>query len=78
MMSAESNPVSYQKKPSFFRYDNDKDLKICFLVICVILFSTLTAPSDSADSATTESDTITWTLGKYNTEIEGQIKKVKV
>ena len=42
MMSAESNlekSVSYQKKdgrvharPSFFGYDNDKDLKVCFLV----------------------------------------------
>ncbi len=42
MMSAESNPeksVSYKKKdgrghacPSFFWYDNDKDLKVCFLV----------------------------------------------
>ncbi len=41
-MSAESNSersVSYQKKdgrchahPSFFWYDNDKDLKVCFLV----------------------------------------------
>ncbi len=42
MMSAESNSeksMSYQKKdglghaqPSFFWYDNDKDLKVCFLV----------------------------------------------
>ncbi len=42
MMSAESNSeksVSYQKKdgrghgrPSFFWYDNDKDLKVCFLM----------------------------------------------
>ena len=42
MMSAESNSeksVSYQKKdgrshtcPSFFSYENDKDLKVCFLV----------------------------------------------
>ncbi len=42
MMSAESNSeksASYQKKdgrgparPSFFWYDNDKDLKVCFLV----------------------------------------------
>ncbi len=42
MMSTESNSeksVSYQKKdgcghacPSFFWYDNDKDLKVCFLV----------------------------------------------
>ncbi len=45
MMPAESNSeksVSYQKKdghdharPSFFWYDNDKDLKVCFLVTCV-------------------------------------------
>ncbi len=45
MMSAESNSkqsVSYQKKdgrshahPSFFWYDNDKDLKVYFLVTCV-------------------------------------------
>ena len=42
MISAESNSeksVSYQKKdgrdherPSFFWYDNDEDLKVCFLV----------------------------------------------
>ncbi len=42
MMSVEPNSeksVSYQKKdgrgharPSFFWYDNDKDLKVCFLV----------------------------------------------
>ncbi len=47
MMSAESNSkksVSYQKKdgrgharPSFFWYDNDKDLKVCFLVTHVLL-----------------------------------------
>ncbi len=46
MKSKDSNSkksVSYQKKdgcghvcPSFFRYDNDKDLKVCFLVTCVI------------------------------------------
>ncbi len=46
MMSAESNSkklVSYQKKdgrvhahPSVFWYDNDKDLKVCFLVMCII------------------------------------------
>ncbi len=49
MMSAESNSeksVSYQKKdgcgharPSFFWYDNDKDLKVCFLVTHVIYVS---------------------------------------
>ncbi len=36
MMSAESNSeksVSYQwPRPSFFWYDNDKDLKVCFLM----------------------------------------------
>ncbi len=42
MISAESDSeksVSYQKKdghgqahPSFFWYDNDKDVKVCFLV----------------------------------------------
>ncbi len=47
MMSSESNSeksVSYQKKDgrgharsSFFWYDNDKDLKVCFLVMRVIL-----------------------------------------
>ncbi len=46
MMSAESNSeksVPYQKKdgrghvrPSFFWYDNDKDLKVYFLVTHVI------------------------------------------
>ncbi len=46
MMSAESNSeksVSYQKKDghghmriSFSWYDNDKDLKVCFLVMCII------------------------------------------
>ncbi len=46
MMLPESNSeksVSYQKKdgrgharPSFFWYDNDKDLKVCFLVMCVV------------------------------------------
>ena len=46
MMSAESNSeksVSYQKKdgrgharPSFFGYENDKDLKVCFLMTRVI------------------------------------------
>ena len=45
MMSAESNSekwVSYQKKdglghahPSFFWFDNDEDIKVCFLVTCV-------------------------------------------
>ncbi len=45
MMSAESNSeksVSYQKKDGhghacsfFFWYDNDKDLKVCFLVTCI-------------------------------------------
>ncbi len=41
MMSSESNSeksVSYQKKDGrFFWYDNDKDLKVCFLVMHVIL-----------------------------------------
>ncbi len=46
MKSKESNSiklVSYQKKdgrgparPSFFWYDNDKDLKVCFLVTHLI------------------------------------------
>ncbi len=46
MMSAESNSeksVSYQKKdgrgharPFFFWYDNDKDLKVCFIVTRLI------------------------------------------
>ncbi len=45
MKSKDSNSkksVSYQKKgergharPSFFWYDNDKDLKVCFFVTCV-------------------------------------------
>ncbi len=45
MKSEDSNSeksVSYQKKdgrghvhPSFFWYDNDKDLEVCFLVTCV-------------------------------------------
>ncbi len=34
MMSAESNS---EMCPSFFWYDNDKDLKVCFLVTRVIL-----------------------------------------
>ncbi len=47
MKSKDSNSkksVSYQKKDgrghvhsSFFCYDNDKDLKVCFLVTCIIL-----------------------------------------
>ncbi len=46
MKSKDSNSkksVSYQKKdgrgharPSFFWYDNDKDLKVCFLVMRVM------------------------------------------
>ncbi len=50
MMSVESNSeksVSCQKKdgrgghvrPSFFWYDTDKDLKVCFLVMCVMFGS---------------------------------------
>ncbi len=45
MKSKDSNSkrsVSYQKKdgrgharPSFFWYDNDKDLKVCFVVTCI-------------------------------------------
>ncbi len=48
MMSAEANSersLSYQKKdergharPSFFWYDNDKDLKVCLLVTRVLSF----------------------------------------
>ncbi len=41
-MSNSEKSVSYQKKdgrgharPSFFWYDNDKDLKVCFLVMRV-------------------------------------------
>ncbi len=40
--TGDKKSVSYQKKdgrghtwPSFFWYDNDKDLKVCFLVTCV-------------------------------------------
>ncbi len=48
MKSKDSNSkksVSYQKKdgrghvrPSFFWYDNNKDLKVCVLMMCVIKF----------------------------------------
>ncbi len=65
MKSKDSNSkksVSYQKKdgrshtrPSFFWYDNDKDLKVCFLVTHVIyqnnissFFSLQVAESDQA------------------------------
>ncbi len=56
MMSAESNSeksVSYQKKdgqgpspPILLWYDNDKDLKVCFLATHIILL----VPNDAVPS----------------------------
>ncbi len=51
MKSKESNSkksVSYHACPSFFWYDNEKDLKVCFLVAHVSLSQSLYSLSQPA------------------------------
>ena len=72
-MSAESNSeksVSYQKKegrgnvcPSFFWYDNDKDLKVCFLVTRVKYVTDINRKFIHSASST-----LSWRIDRMETE----------